>query len=138
MSSRIQKWISKLKQYQLRQILLEKIVVRVDEIVGGSVEDEPALVQHEEAGAGVSLFFREFRYLAGVFTEAVTSEQECVLQAMSHEDGAGSGDVPLLDDQIDDRRGCDGVEAAGRRIVQNQFRLSDDGAGDGNTAPHAS
>src|SRR5438105_3585804 len=63
---------------------------------------------------------------------------EPVLQAVSHHQCRSLIDVTLLDDEFNDRRRSDGVETSGRRIVENDFGLSNDGASDGYTASHAS
>ena len=75
---------------------------------------------------------------AGLLVEAVSGEEEGVLQAMGDQQRRGMGDVALLDDEFDDGGGGDGVEAAGGGVVEDQVGLGDDGAGDGDAAPHAS
>ena len=47
-------------------------------------------------------------------------------------------DVALLDDELNDGGGGDGVEAAGGRVVEQQIGMIDEGAGDGDAALHAS
>ena len=46
--------------------------------------------------------------------------------------------VALLHNELDDGGGRDGIEAPGRRVVEDQLWIVDEGAGDGHAPPHAS
>ena len=94
-------------------------------------------MQHEEGGAFVYSAIGQLFHLVGFLVEAVRGQHEGVLQAVRNEQGAGAGDVALLDDELDDGGGGDGVKAAGGRVVEHQLRVADDGARDGDAAAHA-
>src|ERR1700735_5178358 len=64
-------------------------------------------------------------------------EGEGILQAVRYQDGRRMVDIALLDDELDDGGGRDGVEAAGGRVVEDQLGLADEGAGDGHATPHS-
>ena len=124
----------------LGEVLLQPGVVGADEFFGGAVEDDFALVEDEEAGAGVDAVVIgavDGDHVLGFRVEAVGGEGEGVLEAVGDEQAGGVGDVALLDDELDDGGGGDGVEAAGGGVVEDEIGAGDDGAGDGGAAPHA-
>ena len=67
-----------------------------------AVEDDLAFIQDEELGAVVDAVVGDGFYLAGLLVEAVSGEEEGVLQAVGDEQRGGVGDVALLDDELDD------------------------------------
>ena len=75
----------------------------MDEFVGGSVEDDLAFVQNEKLGAIVDPVVGDWFYLSGLLIEAISGQEEGVLQAMRDDERRCVGDVALLDDKIDDR-----------------------------------
>ena len=95
-------------------------------------------MEHEEGGLGVEFAFGHRDHPVFRLVEAVGGHHKCILQPVRHQQGAGVEDVALLDHQLDDGGRGDGVEAAGGRVVEQQVRLGDDGAGDGHAAAHAS
>jgi hypothetical protein len=109
----------------------------VDELERGAVEDDVGVVEDEEAGGGVDLVVGEALDLASVGVEAVHGEGEGVLEAVGDEERGSVGCIALLDDEVDDGGGGDGIEAAGGGVVQDEVGLGDDGAGDGDAATHA-
>ena len=61
---------------------------------------------------------------------------EAVLEAMGGEQRGNTVDIAEAEDEADDGLRGDGVEAGGRGIVEDDGRTSDEGAGDGDSAPH--
>jgi hypothetical protein len=64
-------------------------------------------------------------------------EGEAVLEAMRGEQGGDAIDIAKAKDEADDGLRGDGVEARGRRIVENDGRAADESARDGDAAAHA-
>src|SRR6267154_1085439 len=64
-------------------------------------------------------------------------KSEAVLEAMGGEQGGDAIDVTKAKDEADDGLRGDRVETGGRRIVQDDGRASDERAGDGDAAAHA-
>ncbi len=110
----------------------------MDQLFGGAVEDYFAFVDDEELGAVVDAVAGDLFDLAGLGVEAVSGEEEGVLQAVGDDERGGLGDVALLDDEVDDGGGGDGVEAAGGGVVEDEVGLGDDGTRDGDATAHAS
>src|SRR5262249_50023357 len=103
-----------------------------------AVENYSPFAQDHETGVDVAHGLAVHRHHAiGFRIVVVTGEHKAILQAMAHQQGAGSGDVALLHDELDDGRGGDWIQAAGRRIVQENFRVCDDGASDAYAPSHA-
>ena len=107
------------------------------QLVGGAVEDDLTFVQDEELGAVVDAAIGDWFYFSSLLVEAVSSEEEGVLQAVCDQERGGVGYVALLDDKVDDCGRGYGVEAAGGRVVKDEIRLGDDGTSDGDAASHA-
>src|SRR5215470_18208086 len=57
---------------------------------------------------------------------------------MRYQQRTGAIDIALLDDQLDDGGGGDGVESTGGRVVEKQVRPGYNGACDSDAAAHAS
>ena len=70
----------------------------MDELVGGSVEDDSTFIEDEELGAVVDAAVGDWLYLSGLLIEAVSGEEKCILQAMSDDERGGLGDIALFDD----------------------------------------
>src|SRR5258707_3862731 len=64
-------------------------------------------------------------------------KSEAVLEAMGGEQGGDAIDVAKTKDEADDGLRGDRVETGGRRIVEDDGRASDERAGDGDAAAHA-
>jgi hypothetical protein len=56
---------------------------------------------------------------------------------MRDQDRRRAVDVAFLHDQLDDGGGRDGVEAARRRVVEDELRLADECARDGDASAHS-
>lgn len=63
----------------LGKVLLEERVVTMHQVMRGSVKDEPALMQNEEAGLGVRLIPRQRLHPIRINVEAMAGEHEGVL-----------------------------------------------------------
>ncbi len=61
-----------------------------------------AFIQDEKFGAVVDAAVGDWFDLACLLVEAVSGQQEGVLQTVGDDQGRGVGDVALLDDEIDD------------------------------------
>lgn len=70
--------------------------------MGGAIEDDLAFIEDQEFGAVVDAAVGDRLYLSGLLVEAVSGEEEGILQAMSNDQRCGVGNVALLDDEIDD------------------------------------
>lgn len=85
----------------------------MDEVEGRAVEHDAAFVQDEEGGVGLGFTFGKGFDALALVGIAVRGEHECILQAVGYEQGRGVICVALLEDELDDGGGGDGVEAAG-------------------------
>src|SRR5215469_15569169 len=103
----------------------------------GSVEDEPALVEHEKSCVGIGVPFGKGDHSILFGIEAMAAHGEGVLEPMRHKKRRRLVEVALLHNQLDDGRRGDGVESAGGRIVEKQFRVINESSSDGNAAAHA-
>ena len=121
----------------LLQKLTDEAVLTLEKLVEGAIEDEAAFFEHEEGGIGVGVAGGERDHATPFGVVAVIAEGEGVLQAMGDEQGGSCMNVALLDDELDDGGGGDGIEAAGGRVVEDQLGFVDEGAGDGHAPPHA-
>ena len=86
----------------LGEIVLEPWVVGVDEFARGAVEYDTTFIEHKKFSAVVDSTVGDRFYLSGLLIESVSGEEKGVLQAMGDDQGGCVGDVPLLDDEIDD------------------------------------
>jgi len=84
------------------EIFLEPWIGSVDEFMGGSVEDDLAFIQDEKPRAVIDPVVGNLFYLSGLLVEAISGQEEGVLQAMSNDQRRCVGNVALLDDEIDD------------------------------------
>src|SRR5271154_3064515 len=69
---------------RLLQIISDKWASGVDHLLRRPVENQLAVVEHEEAGLGIELAFWQRHHLVLLRVEAVGRHGECVLQAMSY------------------------------------------------------
>lgn len=89
---------------RLREVFFEPWIRGVDELVGGSVEDDPAFVQDEKLGAVIDAIVGYLLHFASLRVEVASRQEEGVLQAVRDDERGGVGNIALLDDEIDD--GC--------------------------------
>ena len=85
----------------------------VDEVKGGTVEDDFSLVEDEEIGVRFGFAFWQGLDAFALVGVAVRGKHEGVLEAVGHEQGCGVVGVALLEDELDDGGGGDGVEPSG-------------------------
>ena len=96
-------------------------VLAGDEFVERTIEDQTSFGEHQERGVGIGLTLGQRNHAVFRGLEAMSAHRECILQPMGDEHGWGVVDIALLHDELDDGGGGDGVEAAGRRIVEQQI-----------------
>ena len=109
----------------------------MEEFVKRTIEDQAALAEHEKGGIGIGLSCGERNHAILFRIEAMVAKGEGVLKAVGNQESRGRMDVSLLDDEFDDGGRGDGIEAAGRRVVEDQLRAMDEGARDGHAPLHA-
>ena len=94
-------------------------------------------VEHEEGGVVVGLALGKRDHATLFAVETVGAERECVLKPVRHQQRWSGVHVALLHDEFDDGVGGDRIEAARGRVVKDELRLVDQGAGNGDAPPHA-
>jgi len=133
----VRRWADRLRR-RSGEVFLEPGVVGVDELFGGAVEDYFSFVEDQEFCAVVDAVVGDLLDFFGLRVEAAAGEEVGVLNAVGDDERGGLGDVALLDDEVNDSGGGDGIEAAGGGVVEDEIGMGDDGAGDGDAAAHSS
>src|SRR5208282_3317879 len=125
---------------KLNQEPLQVRIIGSEELLGAPLKIDFAIAQNQKARRGG----------AGFFPRAITAdtprggiemeigERKAVLQALRGEQGGDAVNVAQAQDERGDGLRGDGVEARGRRIIEQDGRTVNDRAGDGHTAAHAS
>src|SRR5580700_7578010 len=122
----------------LRNIFPDVFVLGVGQLANVAVENNFAVAQNQKTHGHVAILAAgQHAQLAGLRIEFMRRQGKRILQAMRHQQGTGAVHVALLHDQIHNRIGSHWIKPASRRIVEQQFRLRDDGASDGDAAAHA-
>ena len=116
--------------------LANKLVLGMDKILERPVEDQAAFLEHEEGGVGIELAFRKRHHATRLGIEAVVAKSKGVLQAMGDEQRRSGVDIALLDDELNDGSRGDGIQPTGRRIVEDELGIVNEGASDGHAPPH--
>ena len=74
----------------------------MDEFVGGPIENDLAFIQNQKLCAVVDTIVRNGFDLSGLLVEAVSGQEESVLQTVGDDQRRCVSDVALLDNQLDD------------------------------------
>ena len=107
-------------------------------LVRASLKVNPAITQDEEAcGRQIRAGGRFTGDAARFWIKAKISKSETILETMCGKERGDAVNIAQTKDQSDDGLRGDGIEAGGRRVVENDGRMIYEGACDGDTAAHA-
>ena len=85
-----------------REIFFKPWIGGVDELMGGTIEDDPAFVYDEKLCAVINAIVGDLFHLASFRVKAVSRQQKGILESVSDDQGCRVCDVALLDDKVDD------------------------------------
>jgi hypothetical protein len=120
------------------QKTLEIRILSFHQLIGRAFEIYFAGAKNEETGWGNAGGFGRgiTANFFGLRIEMKIGEGEAVLEAMSGEQGGDTVNIAKAEDEADDGLRGDGVEARGGRVIQNDGRMGDEGASDGDATTH--
>src|SRR5208283_5842423 len=114
---------------RLAQVFSNVGVGRAQQLRSSPLENNASVAENQELGVKVSSApVRHWQHFVLLAIEVMTGHGKGVLQAVCHQQRAGLIDVALLHDQLDDCVGSDGIESAGRGIVEQDLGVGDNSA----------